>query len=203
MKKVITFAAFLIAVVAQAEYFLYWEYNPSKSGDDDVGFSYAKIQVKDENAGSDTPAIYLTLDQAGDVKYDDIWPSDGKAPDYNGTMIAPTYVDISEYATSAYSFALELYSTENSQVGLSEYVSFADLTAFGAVYSNMATTGDKAWNFSVRPTPEPTSGLLVLLGIGALALRRKRVHGASTLRHGASTLRHGEATSWSPLSSYT
>ena len=202
MKKVITLAAFLVAIVAHAEYYLYWEYNPSKSGDASVEFSYAKIQV---SGGDIVEPQYLTLDTYGDVTFDDISPSDGKAPDYNGTMISPTYVDITEYANSAYSFALELYSVGNpdQMIRLSDYVSFTQLKNFGNVYENMATTGHLAYNFRVRPTPEPTSGLLVLLGIGALALRRKRVHGASTLRHGASTFRHGEATSWSPLSSYT
>lgn len=174
MKKVITLAAFLIAIVAHAEYYLYWEYNPSKSGDASVEFSYAKIQV---SGGDIVEPQYLTLDTYGDVTFDDILPSDGVAPDYNGYKISPTYVDISEYATSAYSFALELYSIgdPDRMIRVSDFVSFADMTSFGSVYENMATTGRLAWNFRVRPTPEPTSGLLVLLGIGALALRRRRV----------------------------
>ena len=174
MKKVITLAAFLVAIVAHAEYYLYWEYNPSKSGDASVEFSYAKIQV---SGGDIVEPQYLTLDTYGDVTFDDISPSDGKAPDYNGTMISPTYVDISEYANSAYSFALELYSIgdPSEMIRTSDLISFTDMSGFGAVYENMATTGIKPYNFAVRPTPEPTSGLLVLLGIGALALRRKEV----------------------------
>lgn len=41
--------------------------------------------------------------------------------------------------------------------------------------ANQATAsgGEGAWT-SVTPTPEPTSGLLLLIGIGAMALRRRR-----------------------------
>lgn len=95
--------------------------------------------------------------------------------------------DISSYDSSAYSFYVELWNSE-SLVGRS-YVStgtppqgatpYSSLS--GAIYSTssiMNPTAEPA-SFSQFTTaeviPEPTSGVLVLLGMMALGLKRKRV----------------------------
>ena len=44
----------------------------------------------------------------------------------------------------------------------------------GTVFGNVAYTGDGGWYSAATPTPEPTSGLLLLLGVAGLALRRRR-----------------------------
>ena len=38
----------------------------------------------------------------------------------------------------------------------------------------MFSTYDGSWNYTANPIPEPTSGLLLLLGVAGLALRRRR-----------------------------
>ena len=42
------------------------------------------------------------------------------------------------------------------------------------VFGNVKYTGDGGWYSAATPTPEPTSGLLLLLGVAGLALRRRR-----------------------------
>lgn len=78
-------------------------------------------------------------------------------------------------------FYIELYN-ENGQTAYSESVSWAEMIgtydAIEYISDNTMDPGASALN-SWRPTiyypvPEPTSGLLVLLGIAGLALRRKR-----------------------------
>ena len=46
-----------------------------------------------------------------------------------------------------------------------------DGNSFDEIYGAFPTTG---WVASAEPTPEPTSGLLLLLGVAGLALRRKQ-----------------------------
>lgn len=78
-------------------------------------------------------------------------------------------------------FYIELYN-ENGQTAYSESVSWAEMIgtydAIEYISDNIKDPGASAsqsWRPTVYyPVPEPTSGLLVLLGIAGLALRRKR-----------------------------
>ena len=44
----------------------------------------------------------------------------------------------------------------------------------GTVFGNVEYQGEGGWYSAATPTPEPTSGLLLLLGVAGLALRRRR-----------------------------
>lgn len=98
--------------------------------------------------------------------------------------------DLGEYAASAYSFYVELYNSANDSLGRSAInvdpsakqgaVSYTDLVSAGAIYDgNLMNPTTSAYSgFSSFTTsnvvPEPTSGLLVLFGMMALGLKRKR-----------------------------
>lgn len=51
---------------------------------------------------------------------------------------------------------------------------FADSVSNNRAWTLTATSSSVASNWHAAGTPEPTSGLLLLVGLGALALRRKR-----------------------------
>ena len=75
-----------------------------------------------------------------------------------------------EYMSSAYSFMVELYDESDIMVAWSRDVNFEELD--GHYFSGINATGANPYVFSAF-VPEPTSGMLFLLGIAALSLRRK------------------------------
>ena len=78
------------------------------------------------------------------------------------------------------SFFVELYNDAGNWVGQTAPQSYETLVASGAISSGLnpsftgvnSALGSASGSYSV---PEPTSGLLMLVGIGALALRRRKV----------------------------
>ena len=85
--------------------------------------------------------------------------------------------DISAVNSSDYSFFIELKNGSGNVVGWSNWVNYSD-----AVSGNYTTTGSLAdvpsasiWHGGSysNSVPEPTSGLLMLLGAACLGLRRK------------------------------
>ena len=121
---------------------------------------------------------------------------------YNGNLVDTVTADnmsdlgfwnstITSYANSQYSFYVELCNSNGDPLGRSAInvnpsakqgaVSYTDLVTAGAVYDGnlMNPTASAYTGFSSFTTsnvvPEPTSGLLVLFGMMALGLKRKRV----------------------------
>ena len=81
---------------------------------------------------------------------------------------------LGDYASSAYSFYIEL-TQSNAFVAQTQSVSYSALVG-SIVTSGMDTTNASVYDFTnagFAPIPEPTGGLLMLIGLGALALKRK------------------------------
>ena len=102
-----------------------------------------------------------------------------------GTKLGVTQTDITSYANSSYSFFVELVTYSNGgQVTDTQRMptwSYDDLLSAGYVAGNGLTDGATAsanalagGGLGVNPVPEPTSGLLLLIGGSLLALRRRR-----------------------------
>lgn len=71
------------------------------------------------------------------------------------------------------SFYIELFNAENESVAVSKGMSYSDLAAMGAITTTLVTI-PTAWTGGSYAAPEPTSGLLMLLGVAALGLKRRK-----------------------------
>lgn len=76
---------------------------------------------------------------------------------------------------SGYSFYVELINS-TERVATSAAVSYNDLLLGGAIASSTQSTPTpyQFLDFSSQAVPEPTSGLLMLIGLAGLTLKRKR-----------------------------
>ena len=173
MKKIVILAvAAAMASLSQASE-LYWTVNNPMSVDGGTAQSWDTAKLFVNNTGYNyggTQIDSVTAEQMTD------W----------GTWNS----DLGQYGTSAYSFYVELYNSNNESLGKSYVststpqgaVSYTELANAGAIYDSgsiMNPTASAYTGFSSFTTsnvvPEPTSGLLVLFGMMALGLKRKRV----------------------------
>ena len=153
----VAFAA-LVAVTAKADA-LYWQVD---EGSTTESFQYAILNVTDG-----TTATRLAGASA-----------EGTAPNQ---YVSLQNTDISSYASSGYSFFVELANYNN---GSWEVVT----SGTPVIYDNLVSGGYVATSFQqglnisrgynlgagAAAVPEPTSGLLLLIGGAMLALRRRR-----------------------------
>ena len=164
MKKAILIAAVLAgAVMARAEeenayQYLYWQVTADNVADNVAAYNTA----------------YFCLEN-GDVISAYQWSSTQTAGSRVNSERVGT-ADLSSY--SGQSFYMELAywdGTSDKVVGNSATYTFAQLeqymTSFAPGTSGIPTQGVFSPYIAV---PEPTSGLLMLLGVAGLALRRKR-----------------------------
>ena len=161
MKKVIlSFAIAMVAVVTNAE-FLNWT----------VGSTFKGL-----NSGSDydSAKIYYTTtanSNSGGTYLDSI----GKTPGVSS-------IDISEIDKSNLGFYIEVYNYDVSTgygdaVAKSDYYSYSSLVGTKAITTSALAAASIAYAFNgsgVQATPEPTSGLLLLMGFAMLGLKRKK-----------------------------
>lgn len=206
VRLVVLFAAVLIAPAARADaddfMILWWQVgDPGDESDD--GVSLQKVVVQGVNGAPSTTAYDLGVNAAriratsGDTEtyLNMINPNAQFNPtiarldfdmDY---MNVPTLwrADITDFASGspAYMFVVELGNYENgewSTLAVSETVSYSDLSNSQAIVpSNVEYNPHyvKPWVAESYVVPEPTSGMLVLVGAALLALRRRkrRAHG--------------------------
>lgn len=86
--------------------------------------------------------------------------------------------DIGDGPSAAYNFYIELGNTFGEATWVSEGLSYTDAKNAGHITASaMQSIALTAWtpeDWTGSAIPEPTSGLLVLMGMGLLTLRRRR-----------------------------
>ena len=160
MKNKILTLVFGIAVATAARSeILYWTVENYTNGTSYNGWNYAKIFSSD---GTKPGAVLETFgdDGSGFVQK--------KAQ-------SGIYSSIDTNYSTDTSFYIELYNEkEGPAVAWSYLVKKSDLSSFVDQGSSFASTPRSAgYGFTV--VPEPTSGLMLLLGAAMLGLRRKRI----------------------------
>lgn len=150
-------AVFGLALGVQAGT-LYWQLA------NDSGADYAAVAIKNTDSGTVTYANLLDSDGGSAI---------GQVVATADAMSQIQYADLTGYE-SGYVFYIEMLSgtSELEQGWTSSEMTYSQLSSYisaGGISAGSVNT----WTASVS-IPEPTSGLLLLVGGSLLALRRKR-----------------------------
>ena len=172
MKKFLMFSLTVAAMCFAAQAgnsYIYWLLgDPSQSGMEGGDWDYAKIAVRSSQDGSFTSYLLMGDSVSDKAYYDSADP----------TEIGPSFANLGGYGSDEYSFLIELYlESTGEMIGVNgQSVSYAELLANDSIAGSMIGGGN-AFDFSTLgySVPEPTSGLMLLVGMAALALRRRRV----------------------------
>ena len=151
-KLILTMILGLAAGIAKADMMLYWTVDPKVKG-----YDYAVIYgiSHDEN----NVDVYKALDAvtAGSAIDTNVSVSTKEIPGTGGSEYANYIVRL--FNNSAVTYESSIYSYNS----LAAHVWATDMLSMKATEA-----------FVFRAVPEPTSGLLLLLGVAGLALKRKR-----------------------------
>lgn len=171
MKKLLTFAfAVAAATMAQASY-LYWQTSAETT------FNGHEILGYNLYANSGTGFTRVTTG---------ILDADGDAVSLTDNGLAGGYqyaIDVSKYSDTS-SFYVEVIGYDEAAFGAADIAgkigetaptTYADLYSKGYILtSGTALTIPNAWTGGPVAAPEPTSAMLMLLGMAGLALKRRK-----------------------------
>ena len=166
MKKFVTLMLVLAAsYVANAAY-MFWQIEESPEG---MGAEYATMYAYNRNTGA-----YTALTSTWDGGSATLVPVDY----WNEYTVDLSQITLGDGETLAdYSFIIELKNGNDSN---SEVVGYGDFQTYESMGQYISSTGSLSdittvtpWHEESFAAPEPTSGLLMLLGAACLGLRRK------------------------------
>lgn len=181
MKKILLFAFLAAAATSQAEY-LFWQVSDEMIGSD----AYLKAHV-DQGDGYIYKAImhYGTVDETTHA-----WSEGGQIPEANGGKgpiggdgsIDTSYnVNLGQLGNaSSYSYYIEIVKYESAVspdwygVAKSETMKYQDMVNANYIGDIAAPSALVPWTGGSFSAPEPSSAMLVLVGMALVALKRKR-----------------------------
>ena len=177
-----------LAFASEASY-LYWQVNLSDSGitnnsgtysfnNNEIG-GFRVVAVGDNQ--SYNWGIYSTATSTG-------YQGDSGYVSFGTVYATPTNVNGNDYLISeigssftnaSYTYYVEILASDTSSViGVGTTgLTYADAKTQGRLVTSLSDIGSsplEAWTGGAYATPEPTSGLLLLVGGALLALRRRR-----------------------------
>ena len=167
--KLIAALAFACAACTAFADLFYWQISEAVYGagsgkeGEKAEFSYASVSADD----GATHHLLHVYDQSGDTGY---WKLYARQDD--ATSANPTYSGSFDSSLIS-SLYLRLWDSSGTEVGWQRYA-ISDIS--GSIWKGATDTapsgGATVWTVT-SVVPEPTSGLLLLLGMAGLALRRK------------------------------
>lgn len=175
MKKYFLIAVFaLLACGARAASskpfgmpYVYWVMDPVGES---LQFCYAVMVT---HAAADETESWLTVGDTGNpyVSNEHVESED--------IAVLPTYSKFPGSMLDSDVIYLQLFDEDDKIIGVTQEVTYGELVAGGHIYGDMETSGvEVPYHFSAY-TPEPTGALLLALGMGVLALRRRRDSGCA------------------------
>ena len=178
MKKAFLIAMFCLAGYAGQAAYLYWQVDDTAYSED---FVAAKVLVTTQpDVKGPNGRISSGLDLSN------VDPMTGET--LSGfVMVAPgkdVYaIDVSSFASGGYSFYIELINYDSSgkltsiaQSGPMTYQALVDQHYIIEDTGISIPTASTAWHGSAyAPGPEPTSALMMMLGVAFLGLKRRRI----------------------------
>jgi len=148
--------------------YLYWMVG------DDVSLTYDAVKVA--AVGSSWGVNYLTL---ATENFAELGETVSKtqidaANDWDAGFLA----NLGAYASDAYTFYVELWNDNSAVAFTTAGMSWETAQAYLASRNAMTPGSTSSWStpasgFTAGAIPEPTSGILMLFGFAALALRRR------------------------------
>lgn len=175
MKKLfLTLSVFAVSYMANAAY-LYWQLD-----DTGVDETYTGVQISAKNgeASAGTVQIYGSVwsDEAGDYVIGAI--------DSSQVQAGTTYLIDESSINSGYSYYIELVNSDTGKtvndgataISGSDFASWASSATVSSDLTDLAGGEIAVWHAStggMSVIPEPTSGLMLLLGAAMLGLKRK------------------------------
>ena len=169
-KIAVMLAAGLAITTAEAKY-LYAMVGDAENvyNGDPINFNYAKLSAYDGNGWS--YLYYYTYEGGSAVKSSTPALS---ATGGSGTSTGAVYFDIGGTGDQYQTFLFELYTSSQTGAERVGWQQYSLATVRNSLYENVPESNvNTAFKVS-QVIPEPTSGILLLLGMAGLALRRRR-----------------------------